>query len=304
MVNYKSLDLLIDQINSIAMDEHKNNTIVSEIFPEFDGIVAFYSNPEIYTDYKYKEYRYTFDREERHGEGQGQGEEHRRGNKDTHESNVGDGDGDGVRDDDGVRAYRAAHSIANLDRKNDDFFPYSDCDHCFWTGYFTSRPSLKRLERVGSSFLHAVRQIQVQAMYRNTDYGQQKNSSHNLRSDGTKEIDLLDRGVAIAQHHDGVSGTSKQHVAFDYAKKIQAGINEASAFVVNVLNDLLLFGNDDLGNGNGNVPAPMNMQIEYCQLRNESICELSQVSPSIEMTNGSFRGIFIVRIISMFFFDS
>ena len=279
MVNYKSLDLLIDQINSIAMDEHKNNTIVSKIFPEFDGIVAFYSNPEIYTDYKYKEYRYTFDREERHGHGQGQGQEHQRSNKDTHESNG--GYGDGVRDDDGVRAYRAEHSIANLDRKNDDFFPYSDCDHCFWTGYFTSRPSLKRLERVGSSFLHAVRQIQVQAMYlyRNKDDGQQKNS-HNLRSDGTKEIDLLDRGVAIAQHHDGVSGTSKQHVAFDYAKKIQAGINEASSFVVNVLNDLLLFDNDDhgIGNGNGNVPAPMNMQIEYCQLRNESVCELSQVS--------------------------
>lgn len=29
--------------------------------------------------------------------------------------------------------------------KTDDFFPYADCPHCFWTGYFTSRPALKGL---------------------------------------------------------------------------------------------------------------------------------------------------------------
>ena len=114
MVNFKSLDLLIEQINS--MDATK------EIFSDFDGVKAFYSNPEIYTAYKYKEY--LFDK------------------KNKNDAND-------------------ANSISDLDLKNDDFFPYSDCDHCFWTGYFTSRPALKRLERVGSSFLQAARQIQA-----------------------------------------------------------------------------------------------------------------------------------------------
>lgn len=37
--------------------------------------------------------------------------------------------------------------------KQDDFFPYSSDPHSFWTGYFTSRPTLKRFERIGNNFL-------------------------------------------------------------------------------------------------------------------------------------------------------
>lgn len=37
--------------------------------------------------------------------------------------------------------------------KTDDFFPYSDGPHQFWTGYFSSRPALKGYERLSSGFL-------------------------------------------------------------------------------------------------------------------------------------------------------
>eukprot|EP00957_Ditylum_brightwellii_P161594 12303151-Ditylum_brightwellii.AAC.1 len=87
--------------------------------------------------------------------------------------------------------------------KTDDFFPYSDNAHSFWTGYFTSRSSLKRLERVGSSFLHAARQIEA-FLSREGGGGDilSKYKGHNGQQH-TSPLRLLDEGVAIAQHHDG-----------------------------------------------------------------------------------------------------
>lgn len=37
--------------------------------------------------------------------------------------------------------------------KTDDFFPYASDQHSYWSGYFTSRPTLKRYERDGNNFL-------------------------------------------------------------------------------------------------------------------------------------------------------
>ena len=38
--------------------------------------------------------------------------------------------------------------------------------------------------------------------------------------------DTLRRAMGVAQHHDAVSGTSKQHVADDYAKRLAIGAAE------------------------------------------------------------------------------
>ncbi|KAL6029892.1 hypothetical protein STEG23_036788 [Scotinomys teguina] len=40
--------------------------------------------------------------------------------------------------------------------KEDDFFPYADGPHMFWTGYFSSRPALKRYERLSYNFLQVL----------------------------------------------------------------------------------------------------------------------------------------------------
>lgn len=37
--------------------------------------------------------------------------------------------------------------------KDDDFFPYASDPHAYWTGYFTSRPTIKYFERQGNNFL-------------------------------------------------------------------------------------------------------------------------------------------------------
>ena len=145
--------------------------------------------------------------------------------------------------------------------KTDDFFPYSDCDHCFWTGYFTSRPGLKKLERVGSSFLHAVRQINALA-----------SANSGIREDvGESAIYSLEAAMGVAQHHDAVSGTSKQHVAYDYAKKIQGGLNEAADFAAAVLREKLVI------TGAGGDQTDILSNLSYCQLQNVTFCKVSQV---------------------------
>ena len=97
---------------------------------------------------------------------------------------------------------RAAEDIV-WTNKDDDFFPYSDCEHGFWAGYFTSRPTLKYFERQSSSFLQTAKQIF---------------SSPALTSiyDETRRVILqLTAAVGLVNHHDAVTGTSKQHVAKD-----------------------------------------------------------------------------------------
>jgi lysosomal alpha-mannosidase len=43
--------------------------------------------------------------------------------------------------------------------KTDDFFPYANHLHGYWTGYFTSRAALKRYERHANNILQVTRQL-------------------------------------------------------------------------------------------------------------------------------------------------
>ncbi len=38
---------------------------------------------------------------------------------------------------------------------------------------------------------------------------------------------IIDEALGVAQHHDAVSGTEKQEVAFDYAQRLSEGIDAA-----------------------------------------------------------------------------
>ncbi|CAG2181800.1 unnamed protein product, partial [Oppiella nova] len=45
--------------------------------------------------------------------------------------------------------------------KKDDFFPHASNTHSYWTGYFSSRPAIKRYEKVGNNFLQVCKQLDV-----------------------------------------------------------------------------------------------------------------------------------------------
>ena len=145
--------------------------------------------------------------------------------------------------------YVAAKNKAGLSwpLKTDDYFPYADGPDNFWTGYFTSRPALKRYIRIGSAFLQVARQL---------DFFAQTNST-----------DLLWKAQGVTQHHDSVSGTSKQHVAYDYAKRVSIGIAAADVGVEQQLSGWTVNGGS----------APM---LTFCPLTNVSNCPPTQAVQS------------------------
>ncbi|GMP34286.1 hypothetical protein CsSME_00007218 [Camellia sinensis var. sinensis] len=99
--------------------------------------------------------------------------------------------------------------------KTDDFFPYADRINAYWTGFFTSRPALKGYVRMMSGYYLAARQLEF---FRG-------------RSETGPTTNSLADALATVQHHDAVTGTEKQHVADDYAKRLSIGYKEAEELV-------------------------------------------------------------------------
>ena len=134
--------------------------------------------------------------------------------------------------------------------KTDDFFPYAHRPHAFWTGYFTSRAALKDYVRKTNNYLQAVRQLAALARLNDTDTA--------------SSISELERAMGVAQHHDAVSGTERQHVANDYSKRLARGINDCVDVISKSLSQILVqkFGfEESLTN------------VQFCSLLNISQCE-------------------------------
>ena len=113
--------------------------------------------------------------------------------------------------------------------KTDDFFPYASKPHGFWTGYFTSRAALKRYERHTNNILQVTRQLAAFAnlQAQNSIFYLSENTS--FSNEQITEFILLNIGepMGVVQHHDAISGTEKQEIAFDYAQRLSDGIEVA-----------------------------------------------------------------------------
>ncbi|XP_022666923.1 lysosomal alpha-mannosidase-like isoform X2 [Varroa destructor] len=105
--------------------------------------------------------------------------------------------------------YLAVIQDQKMVNKTDDFFPYASDPHAYWTGYFTSRPAFKYLDRFSNNWFQATTQLAAMARL------------------GPGHLGQLRRALAIAQHHDAVTGTAKQHVNDDYTKMVSVGLTQA-----------------------------------------------------------------------------
>jgi len=104
--------------------------------------------------------------------------------------------------------------------KYDDIFPYADNEDSYWTGYFTSRANDKGYMRTASHSLHSSNKLFALAVIDQTTSDEQVSKMLDAKAH------LLDT-VGVVQHHDGITGTGKQHVADDYVNRISKSI-EAS----------------------------------------------------------------------------
>ncbi|CAO4379303.1 unnamed protein product [Caenorhabditis nigoni] len=104
----------------------------------------------------------------------------------------------------------------NLPTLSGDFFTYADRDDHYWSGYFTSRPFYKQLDRV---LQHYLRSAEIAF------------SLANVEEEGMMDAKVFEklvtarRALSLFQHHDGVTGTAKDHVVLDYGQKMIDALN-------------------------------------------------------------------------------
>ncbi|CAB4057632.1 MAN2C1 [Lepeophtheirus salmonis] len=95
----------------------------------------------------------------------------------------------------------------------------------YWSGYFTTRPRLKRLARKIESNLRSAEIIFTLA------YNSARKSANDFFIDRFQSIyssDLVParRASALFQHHDAITGTSKHYVMMDYEHKLLKALNQ------------------------------------------------------------------------------
>ena len=121
--------------------------------------------------------------------------------------------------------------------RTDDIWPLGDHPHAYWSGYFTSRPALKRQVRFATNLLVAARQLEVVSNLSAAQVGHATERRSPVV--GGSWTDSLEATVGVATHHDGMSGTERQSVTDDYAQRISESSVEVEAGIALALGKLL-----------------------------------------------------------------
>ncbi|KAM4528259.1 alpha-mannosidase 2 isoform 2-T2 [Odontesthes bonariensis] len=116
---------------------------------------------------------------------------------------------------------RLSTSETTLPTLRGDFFTYADRDDHYWSGYFTSRPFYKRLDRTLESTLRAAEilfSLTLAEMRR--FHGDGGLAAGFPAREHFQRLTTGRRSLALFQHHDAVTGTARDPVVVDYGTRM------------------------------------------------------------------------------------
>ncbi|XP_052766949.1 alpha-mannosidase 2-like isoform X2 [Mya arenaria] len=116
-----------------------------------------------------------------------------------------------------------------------DFFPYSDHDSAYWTGYFSTRPFDKRFYRETESKLHSAEIMHAVARAYSKKWQSELVGGNRV----PKLLSEARNNLGLFLHHDAVTGTSKDYVMEDYENRLLDAYNNAG-MVINYAAQFLL----------------------------------------------------------------
>ncbi|KAL2922844.1 Alpha-mannosidase 2 [Bienertia sinuspersici] len=115
-----------------------------------------------------------------------------------------------------------------------DFFTYADREQDYWSGYYVSRPFFKAVDRV---LEHTVR---ASEMLMALLFGRcQRAQCEKLPISYAHKLTAARRNLALFQHHDGVTGTAKNHVVQDYGTRMHTSLQDLQIFMSKAVETLL-----------------------------------------------------------------
>ena len=108
-----------------------------------------------------------------------------------------------------------------------DFFPYTDVDGDFWTGYFTTRPWDKVMGRTLEYYVRAADMLHGYALMSASGSGK----PYPLVEQSARALDDAHRSLGLFQHHDAVTGTERSYVAMDYRQRLLRAVTGAKKVI-------------------------------------------------------------------------